>query len=171
MPIKWFKHLYKIEAYAKDIGADAKTRREIRQDKSKPVMHKLGDWIAKNYVVNGPKTELTRAMGYATRQWDALNQFLDDGALEIDNGLSERVIRTVAIGRKNYMFAGSDAGGERAAILYSLICSCDLAKIDTAAYLSDVMMKIATGWPQSRIGELVPANWATMHAQTAAKAA
>jgi transposase len=76
-----------------------------------------------------------------------------------------------AIGRKNYMFAGSDAGAERAATLYSLICSYDLAKINTADYLQDVMMKIASGWPKSRIGELVPANWAASIAQPAAKAA
>ena len=110
-------------------------------------------------------------MGYSARQWDALNDFLDDGELEIDNGLAERVIRTLAIGRKNYMFAGSDAGAEHAAILYSLICCCDLAQIDAGAYLRDVMMKIASGWPQSKISELTPMNWAEMCAPQVLQAA
>jgi len=171
VPIRWFWHLYKIEEYAKDIGADDKKRLCIRREKSKPVMDKLGKWIAQHYDPDDKASPLSKAMGYSSRQWDALTRFIDDGAVEIDNGLSERVIRTVAIGRKNYMFAGSDAGAERAAILYSLIASCDLAQVDTAAYLRDVMMKIACGWPQSKISELIPANWALKHGRAAKTAA
>lgn len=111
------------------------------------------------------------ALGHTARQWDALNQFLYDGALEIDNGLAERTIRTLAIGRKNYMFAGSGAGAEWAAILYSLIASCKLAGIDAGAYLHDVMLKISGGWPQSKIGELVPTAWAQIHGPKAVRAA
>jgi transposase len=162
--VKFFWHLYKIEEFAKDIDATADQRREIRQRKSKPVMRKFRRWLRQNRGRYEKKSPFSKAITYARNQWKALNQFLYDGALEIDNGLSERVIRTVAIGRKNFMFAGSDAGAERAAVFYSLICSCDLAKVDAGAYLKDVMKKIASGWPQSRIKELIPANWAKQHA-------
>lgn len=169
-PIAWFRHLYKIEEYAKDIGADAQQRLEIRQQKSVPVMEALGKWITEKIKVTPKDTPFGKALGYSARQWEALSQFLHDGALEIDNGLSERIIRTLAIGRKNFMFAGSDAGAEWAAILYSLIASCKLAGIDAGAYLRDVMIKIAGGWPQSKIGELTPENWAKLHAPTQAAA-
>ena len=158
--IAWFRHLYKIEEYAKDIGADSQKRLELRQEKSVPVMEDLGKWIVAKSKSTTKDTPLGKALGYASRQWDALNQFLVDGALEIDNGLAERTIRTLAIGRKNYMFAGSDDGAQWAAILYSLIASCQLAKIDAGAYLRDVMSKIAAQWPQSRLAELTPARWA-----------
>jgi transposase len=123
-PLRWIRHIYKVEEYAKDRGANASQRRAIRQRKSKPLMKKLGTWLQRQYERVETGSPIAKAIGYAVRQWDALNRFLDDGAIEIDNGLAERVIRTLAIGRKNYMFAGSDAGAERAAVLYSLIASC-----------------------------------------------
>jgi hypothetical protein len=161
--IAWFRHLYKIEEYAKDIGATNKQRLQIRQQKSVPVMEKLGNWITEQLKVTTRDTPLGEALGYAARQWDALSEFLQDGALEIDNGLAERTIRTLAIGRKNYMFAGSDTGAESAAILYSLIASCKLADVEAGAYFRDVLIKLAEGWPQSKIGELVPSVWAELH--------
>jgi len=161
--IAWFRYLYKIEEYAKDIGADEEERLRIRQQKSAPVMKKLHAWMTTQAKVAAPKTPLSDALGYSLRQWDALSQFLHDGSLEIDNGLAERTIRTLAIGRKNYMFAGSDAGAEAAAVIYSLIASCKLAGVDTGKYLRDVMIKLASGWPQAKIGELVPSSWAQIH--------
>jgi hypothetical protein len=90
---------------------------------------------------------------------DALSRFLDEGGAEIDNNIAERVMRSVAIGRKNWLFAGSKAGGERAAALYSVIETCKLNGIEPEAYIADVIEKIASDWPASRWDELMPWNW------------
>jgi transposase len=88
----------------------------------------------------------------------ALTEFVGDGLLKLDNNCCERQIRSLAIGRKNYLFAGSDAGAERAAILYSLLRTAALAGIDTYAYLIKLLERLAAGWPQRRIDELLPEN-------------
>ena len=90
------------------------------------------------------------------RQWDALNRFVDDGRIEIDNNRVERQMRQVAVGRKNWLFAGSDAGGVRAAIIYSLVCTCGLLGIEPWAYLKDVLQRIAEGEP---VDTLTPRLW------------
>ena len=105
-----------------------------------------------------PKSPMGQAVSYARGQWEALNQYLDDGDLAIDNNLSERVLRTVAIGRKNWLFGGSDAGAERAAVIYSLVATCKLCDLDPFAYLRDVLDRVSTH-PASRIAELTPSGW------------
>jgi len=97
------------------------------------------------------------AIRYALERWDALLRFSDDGRLEMDNNAAERSLRAVALGRKNYLFAGSDAGGERAAAIYSLLGSAKLNGIDPEAYLSTVLQRIADH-PINRIAELLPWN-------------
>ena len=99
-----------------------------------------------------------QAVSYARGQWEALNQYLDDGDLDIDNNLAERVLRTVAIGRRNWMFAGSDTGAQRAAVIYSLVATCKLYRIDPFAYLRDVLDRVSTH-PASGIAELTPSGW------------
>ena len=91
-------------------------------------------------------------------QWDALLRYLDDPILEIDNNLSERTLRMVAVGRKNYLFAGSEAGAKRAANIYSLVASCKLNEIDPFAYFRDILTRVSTH-PAERIDELLPGNW------------
>ena len=98
------------------------------------------------------------AVPYSLNQWDALLRYLDDPTLAIDNNLSERTLRRVAIGRKNYMFAGSEAGARWAAIIYSLVGSCKLNEIDPFAYFRDVLTRISTH-PADKIDELLPCNW------------
>ena len=85
----------------------------------------------------------------------------------MDNGAPERLNKIIAIGRRNYLFTGSEDGGHRAAIMYSLIGGCTLNGIDPWAYIKDVLEKLSSGWPQSRISELVPANWAAAHVSAA----
>ncbi len=99
-------------------------------------------------------------MRYALGRWSALSRYLDDGALEIDNNAAERSIRGIALGRKNWLFAGSDAGGERAAAIYSLIRTCKLNAIDPEAYLRSVFAQIADH-PINRVAGLLPWNWQT----------
>ncbi len=106
-----------------------------------------------------PKSETAGAIRYALSRWRALTRYAEDGRLEIDNNIAERALRAVALGRKNYLFAGSDAGGERAAAIYSLIGSAKLNGLDPELYLRTVLAAIATH-PVSRIHELLPWNLA-----------
>src|SRR6266480_3903082 len=101
------------------------------------------------------KSDTTAAIRYALSRWDALARYCDDGHIEIDNNAAERALRAVALGRKNYLFAGSDSGGERAAAIYSLIGTAKLHGIDPEAYLTSVMRRIADH-PINRIEQLLP---------------
>ena len=103
-----------------------------------------------------PKSPIGKAIGYTLRQWEALTRFLDDGRLSLDNNRCERAIRQVAIGRKNWMFAGSQEGGERAAAIYSLIGGCIELQVDPYAYLSEVLQQAAEGEDAERLS---PVAW------------
>ncbi len=105
-----------------------------------------------------PKSPMGKAITYALNQWDALVRYTSDPILSIDNNVSERMLRMAVIGRKNYLFAGSEAGAERAAIIYSLVASCKLNGHDPFAYFNDILKKVST-WPAGRIDELLPCNW------------
>ena len=119
--------------------------------------HSLHDWLQETLRSLSQKSALAEAIRYALKLWDALVRFTSDGRIEIDNNAAERSLRTVALGRKNYLFAGSDAGGERAAAIYSLIGSAKLNNIDPEAYLRFVIGCIADH-PVNRVAALLP--WA-----------
>ncbi|MFC1611093.1 IS66 family transposase [Myxococcota bacterium] len=157
--LKYIKRLYKIEKQATRMGADATRRGQLREKKSKPVLASLHAWIAEMYAVEPPGTSLHKALTYAINQWQALTRYAEDGRLPIDNGPAERAITTVAVARKNFLFAGSDASGERAAIIFSVLSSCALAEVEPSSYLRDVFEKIANGWTAKRIDELLPEAW------------
>ena len=107
-----------------------------------------------------PKSPLGDAVRYLSNQWDALRRFVDDGRVAIDNNRAESQLRVVAVGRKNWLFAGSFDGARRAALLYSLVQSCKLVKVPPFAYLKDVLLRIATH-PHRQIEHLTPKGWAT----------
>ncbi len=113
------------------------------------------------------KSELAAAFRYTLGRWSALCRCFDDGRLALDNNAAERALRGVAVGRKNYLFAGSDRGGERAAVMYSLIETAKLNGLNPEAYLADVLARIADH-PAKRIGELLPWNWKPAPATLAA---
>ena len=148
--------LYTIEAQIK--GKPPDERRRCRQEQSAPLIADLKLWLESTLSKISGKSELAKAMRYALSRWPALCCYLNDGHVEIDNNAAERSIRGTALGRKNYLFAGSDAGGNRAAAAYSLIETCKLNTIDPEAYLRDILGRIADH-KINRIAELLPWNW------------
>src|ERR1035441_3210169 len=134
-------------------------RRAVRQAQSKPLLDALRQWFEATLSKLSRKSETTLAIRYALSRWDALLRYIEDGHIEIDNNAAERSLRGVALGRKNYLFAGSDAGGERAAAIYSLIGSAKLNGLDPEAYLREVLTRIADHHI-NRIEELLPWNLA-----------
>jgi transposase len=150
--------LYDVERQAKDNRLDAAGIVKLRQQRSKPVLaqirSRLEGWSGQVL----PKSPMGKAITYALGQWVALNRYVDHGILSIDNNLAERVLRMVVIGRKNWLFAGSDSGGKRAAVIYSLVASCKLCGIDPFAYLRDVIDRVSIH-PAKEISQLIPTNW------------
>ena len=128
------------------------------------MLSELKTWLGAQLAKLPPRSSLAAAFRYALAHWTALTRYSADGRLEIDNNLAENALRPLALGRKNWLFAGSDAGGERAALFYSLIVTCRLNGIDPAAYFRDVMARIADH-PINKIEELLPWKWAAQKAQ------
>ena len=157
--------LYAIEREAKQLGLDFDARREKRQAEAKELLEAMKAWLTVLKPKVLPKSPMGEAIGYALRQWDPLLRYLDDGRLEIDNNRVERQIRGVAVGRKNWMFAGSDEGARRAATIYSLVCTCCLLDIEPWAYLKDVLQRIAEGHDPA---QLTPRLWKAARAKAAA---
>lgn len=151
------RELYRIERTAKDLGAAQ--RLELRQEQAAPVLDTLEEWIAKHRLAVPPKSLLGKALTYATNQWQALRRYTTDGRLEIDNGRCERLLRSVALGRKNWLFAGNDDGGRRAANLYTLTGTCHYHQLNPLEYLR-WLFTVLPGLPQSRLAEASPLAWA-----------
>ena len=141
-------------------GRPADERRAIRQARARPLLESFRTWRESCLPKLSQKSDTTAAVKYALSRGEALTRYLEDGRLEIDNNNAERALRAAALGQKNYLFAGSDAGGERAAILYSLIGTAKLNGLDPESYLRDVLARIADH-PINRIAELLPWNLPT----------
>jgi len=121
-----------------------------------PRLASFFDWADNVVTKLSAKSELAKAFRYTIKRRDALSRFLTDARLEIDNNIAENAMRGIALGRKNYLFAGSDIGGERAAAMYTIMQTAKLNGVNPEAYLSDTLTKIAEGHPISRINELLP---------------
>jgi transposase len=134
-------------------------RLQARVARARPLLESLHQWLQSTLALVSRKSEIAAAIRYALGRWRALLRYSEDGRIEIDNNAAERALRAVALGRKNYLFAGSDSGGERAASIYSLIGTAKLNGIDPEAYLRLVLQNIADQ-PISRIVDLLPWNLA-----------
>lgn len=160
-PLRQIAKLYEVEREGRDLLPEV--RAKLRQERAKPLLAALGDFLHERLGSEPPKSPFGTALVYATNQWVALGRYLEDGRLDIDNTRVERLMRMIAVGRKNYLFAGSDAAAQRACVHYTLICTARLSGIDPRAYLTDLYQKLADGWPQRRIDELLPAIWGQGH--------
>jgi transposase len=162
--LAWIKLLYKVEDEAKekhasdDYEAFVAARHALRQERSRPIFQQFHDWLEAEGPKVLPKSPIAEAIQYAWNHWAALSRPLEAGFLELDNGACERAFKPVALGRKNWLFAGSDRGGRTAAVLMSLCTTCKVLGIDPQAYLRDVLDRISTH-PARRIEELLPDRW------------
>jgi len=152
--LAYIRLLYDVEDAAKELAAP--DRQRLRREKSVPRLSQFKDWLESQQAHRGgpvlPKSPMGQAFTYALNQWEALNVYTTDGDLNIDNNAAENALRRVALGRKNWLFCGSDNGGATAAVLFSLIATCRRHKVDPFAYLRDVLTRI----PATPVNELEP---------------
>ncbi len=151
------QELYAIEREARESGLSSAQRKELRLDKSLPIMNELGKKIAEMYKTAVPKSPMGIALNYAILRWDNLLNYLYDGSLEIDNNWVENAIRPNALGRKNYLFAGSHEGAKRAAMFYSFFGTCKKNNVNPYQWLKRVL-ELIPEYPANKIGDLLPQN-------------
>jgi hypothetical protein len=156
LAISSIKELYKIEQDIKELSPQE--RLEIRQSKSKPVLDEIKKWLDQQILSALPKSFIAKAVNYSLNNWGALCVYTTDERLNIDNNISERAIRPIVIGRKNWLFAGSDKGGRMAAIINSVVASCQRHKIDPQAYLTDILPKLS-GASHEDLLSMLPGTW------------
>ena len=133
-------------------------RLSMRRAKSRPLIENLDKWLRAERRKLSSKNRIAKAIDYLLKRWSAFTRFLDDGRICLSNNAAERSIRGIAVGRRNWTFAGSDSGGRRAAAIYTLIETAKLNDVDARAWLADILARIADH-PASRIDDLLPWNW------------
>jgi hypothetical protein len=149
-------NLYKIEKYIKDNNFTTAQAYEYRLANSKPILDKFKYWLDSNVTEVLPQSPIGKAINYSLNQWSKLITYLDDGRLEIDNGLTERAIKPFVIGRKNWMFSNSVAGAKSSAIIYSVIETCNIHEVEPYAYLRYALEKIPSITTTEELHELLP---------------
>ncbi len=157
--LEWIRQLYDIEDRAHDWSVDA--RRELRAGEANPVLDKIEAYLAELAPTALPKSSLAKAVTYARNQWEALRRYTEDGRLTIDNNVSERTLRQQAMGRKNWLFLGSEAAGPRAAVLYTILAGAKRHRIEPWAYVRDLLLRLNADDP--RLEEMLPDRWAAAH--------
>lgn len=156
--LKYMQELYAIEQQARDSKLSFDEIYQLRQQKAVPILEHLGKWMKEAYTQVTPKSNIGKAFAYSIERWEALSLYASNGMLRIDNNPVENSIRPVAIGRKNYLFAGSHDAAQESAMIYSLLGTCKLHKINPWEWLKDILSRIPDH-PINRIKELLPYNW------------
>lgn len=162
LPLAAFKKLYEVEERLRALEPEA--RLAERQQASKPVYDELVAWCRVHQPYEPPSTAMGRALKYLLNHEAALRRFLEDGRIPIDNGIVERLHVRTALTRKNYLFAGSDTGGQRAAIVYTLLGCCQLAEVNPVEYLADVLPRLSRGVRLADVAQWLPAAWKSARA-------
>jgi transposase len=164
-PLQLIRRLYRIERLADVQHLGPEARRGLRQTRTAPVLERLQRWVAVTGASEPPSTALAKAAAYLRHHWIALTRFLDDGRLSCDNTLTERQIRDIALGQRNYLFAGSHEAASRAATLYSLTRTCAQYRVPPVLYFTEVLQHVATGQVAS-VDDLLPHRWYARHPDT-----
>jgi transposase len=144
-------------------GQSAEQRRAVRQELSAPLVADLESWMREQRAKLSRGNDLAKAMDYILKRWTAFTRFLDDGRICLSNNAAERALRGIALGRRSWLFAGSDRGGQRAAAMYSIIVTAKMNDVDPQAWLGDVLTRIAEH-PIQKLDELLPWNWRSLQA-------
>lgn len=152
-----FQKLYVVERKAREQNMSPPERHALRLDESLPLINELGKWMVETYKSTNPKSPLGTATAYCIERWDNLLAYLNDGNLEIDNNLAENAIRPITLGRKNYLFAGSNRGAERAAMFYSFFATCKKNNVNPFEWLKKVLEIIPT-YKVNKLTDLLPQN-------------
>lgn len=155
--LEQIQKLYIIERICKDECLNFAEIKEVRQQKSVPILAALGNWMKEQYIQTTPKSAIGKALAYSIERWQRLSLYTENGILNIDNNPVENSIRPVALGRKNYLFAGSHEAAQRSAMLYSLLGTCKMHGVEPYTWLRNTLEKTATH-PINRISELLPHN-------------
>jgi transposase len=150
--------LYALERQAREQALSHDERYQLRQKHALSVLKTIKDWLDEKSLKILPKSVMGGAIGYMLNQWSRLEMYVTDGRLEIDNNLVENAIRPIALGRKNYLFAGSPEGAKRAALIYTMVSNAKLQDLEPLAYLRDVLERISD-YPHKQIADLLPCNW------------
>lgn len=162
--LQLIRRLYRLEYLADLKDLTPSERAELRGERTRDALEQLKRWLLFTAEREPPGSDLAKAAGYCLRQWTALTRFLDDGRLAPDNNICEQQLRDIALGRKNYLFAGSHQAARRTATLYSVMRTCVQHHVPPLPYLTDVLHRLAAGWPNDRLDELLPDRWLRLHA-------
>jgi transposase len=157
--LEWIRQLYDLEDRARNLSTDA--RRKLRATEAEPVLERLLAYLTELSGRALPKSPLSKAVFYALNQWRALRRYTEDGRLSIDNNISERTLRHQAIGRKNWLFLGSEQAGPRAAVLITILAGAKRHRIEPWAYLRELLLRLHADDP--RLDEMLPDRWAATH--------
>jgi transposase len=168
--VAWIGELYGIERSAKTSRLGDNARQALREQRSRPILSRIRQYLEHIAITVLPKSPLGDAIGYALRQWEALCRYTADGSLEIDNNGAENALRPLCLGRKNWLFIGSQPAAHRTMVLLTLVQTCKAHQVDPFAYLRDVIDRVSTH-PMSRIDELTPRRWKELRTQQHERAA
>ena len=157
--LEWNRQLYDLEDRA--CGWSVEARRELRPRESNPVLDRIEAYLAKLARTVLPKSSLAKAVTYAANQWKALRRYTGDGRLTIDNNVSERMLRHQALGRKNWLFLGSEAASPRAAVLCTILAGAKRYRIELWCYVRDLLLRLHAD--DLRLEEMLPDRWAAAH--------